>query len=250
MTANPTGSAILMMPTDVSGGIPKEGMDFFLGPELQDSLKKTLDGVCKDGLSKDCTSALSGLFDKDHQFTIESRQVGALLFAGRWAAISIAVIMGWLNLKEGPQKLASIHLESSDLAQIQSQTGNSAIMATATGATNYITVSASPTPTSVSPATVTKLSAGQNGHHKGDVIISLPGQPADLLQQLLRQGGAPRKCASTSSRKRGNGPNFDGINNLASFVLPMAAPSQLLHALGMQAADHLPALKGLSSHFP
>lgn len=248
MTATPTKNDLLITPTDASNGIPAKGIDFFLGPDLQASLKKTLGGVCaKDKASKECLDELSVALNKDDQYTIETRVVGTLSLLGTIGAAIVGLGIGFWA--QDRNDVSHFHLESSDIAQIRTMTGSTAVIATSTGATNHVTVTIAPTSsTSMQPAKVTTLSADASGHHKGDVMIALPTQPADLLEQLLRKSGAPGRCkpepGSNSKRQSGNGPNFNAINSLATFVLPMAAPGQLLRGLGLQALDHLPQLKG------
>ena len=247
VTASPTGDVLRITPTDVSAGIPAEGLDFFLGPDLQASLKETLDGVCADETpSKECLDKLSVALDLDGQYTIEKRIIGGGLLLG---AAGAAIVALGIKLFSAPQpELQHFHLESSDVAQIQTMTESTAVVATATGS-DHITVTVNPTTTSsVEPATITTLSADASGHHQGDVLIALPTQQADLLDQLMRQVGAPKSCKSETQsktkRQSGNGPNLAAISDIAQFVLPMAAPGHLLQGLGLQALDHLPQLKG------
>jgi hypothetical protein len=247
--ASPTGNSLLITPTDVSNGIPEQGMDFFLGPDLQASLKETIDGVCADGkFSKECIQELSVALDQDYQFAIESRQVGAGLLLGAYTA---AMVSFAISLFGRPQpQLLHVHLPASDISQIQSLAGTTVVIATAatvTDTANYITVTQTPSPT-LKPATITTLSADAEGHHKGDVLIALPSEPADLLAQVMRRHAQPGSCKSDSNdkakRQSRNGPNLNAITDLAMFVLPMAAPGQLLRGLALQAQDHVPQLIG------
>lgn len=242
MTASPTGSDILITPTDISKGIPAEGIDVFLGPDLQKRVKDTLKGLCKNGMSKECTHELSTILDKNGQFAIEARQLSALAVLGTFIAGIVGVGIGLANEKQ-PVKVDHWHGPSSKVAQIQSLTGSTVV---ATGAGSPITI-ALPAATTVKSATVTTLSADQGSHHKGDVRIDLPSKEADLLRQILAKGGAPRDCKPKSSRKRGSGltPNYGGIDNIAVWALPMAAPGQLLNTLGMAANAQLPHLKSM-----
>ena len=249
MTASATGSDLLIRPTDISKKIPDKGIDVFLGPGLQADLDKILKGVCKNGMSKECTAALSTFLNKDEQFAIEARLIGAVAALGAWAVVGIiGVGIGLYNEKQ-PNKLDHFHVPSAKFAQMLSQTEKTAVLATATGTSSHITISMTPTPTSASPATVTTLSADKDGHHKGDVIIKLPSRPADLLEQLLAKARAHEQCAPAKSHKRGSGlapvPNYGEINNLAAWALPMAAPGQLLQALGVQANAQLPHMRGI-----
>lgn len=244
-----TGSDLLITPTDFPNGIPEKGIDFFLGPDLQSSLKKILNGACAgQALSQECLEQLSSALDQKDQYAIESRVVGAAALLGEAGAFIVAMTIKLFN---EPQPVPlHVHLEPSDVRQM-STIGSTAVLATATGASNYITVTMTPTPTStVQPATISTLTADASGHHKGDVLIALPTPQADTLKQLLRKFGAPSNCKSNSSQKAkrsGNGPNFNAISNVAQNVLIMAAPGQLLEGLGLQAMDHLPALKGIAS---
>ena len=194
-----------------------------------------------------CVDQLAVALDQANQFEIESRVVGAgLLLAAAGAAI---VGLGLKVMNEPQPQLAHFHLESSDIAVIQSTTDDAAVVATTAGASDHITVNIAPTSSAtIEPATVTTLSADADGHHKGDVLIALPSQLADLLEQAVRRYGDLDSCKSEAQskikRQSGNGPNFNGINNLATFVLPIAAPGQLLQGLGLQLLDHLPQLEG------
>ena len=256
VTATPASTNLLITPTDVSTGPPAEGIDFFLGSDMQASIKETLDGVCADGkLSQKCVDSLSAALNHREQYTIESRIVGIDDLAGLALASFVLVVAAGIQLYRGDQAepvISHFHFESTDVAQLRSMTESTAVLATSTGASDLITVTVSPTPTSTSfgAASMTTLSADASGHSSGDVLITLPTQPAELLNEILRRAGAPGNCKSTSesqgTTKRqtsGNGPNFNSINNIAVFALPMAAPGQLLEGLGMQALDHVPQLK-------
>jgi hypothetical protein len=249
VASSPTSNTLLITPTDVSNGIPEEGMDFFLGPDLQANLKKTIDGVCADGkLSKECLEELSVALDQDNQFAIESRVVGGGLLLGAFGAVIVSLAV---SLFDRPQpQLSHVHLPASDISQIQSLAATTAVIATAatvTDTANYITVTQTPSPT-LEPATITTLSADAEGHHKGDVLIALPSEPANLLAQVMRRHARPGSCKSDSNdkakRQSGNGPNLNAIADLATIVLPMAAPGQLLRGLALQAQDNVPQLRG------
>lgn len=248
--ASPTKNDLLITPTDVSNGIPADGIDFFLGPDLQASVKKTLDGVCAgEDLSSECIRELSVALDQANQYAIESRVVGGGLLL---AAAGAAIVGLGMKLFDAPQpELAHFHLESTDIRAIQSMTEDTAVLATSAGTENHITVTIAPTPTVAEKATITTLSADASGHHKGDVLIALPSHPARLLEQLLRRAGAPDSCGPDArgiKKRQRSGPqlmaNYNNINNVATFVLPNAAPGQLLHGLALQALGHLPELKG------
>ena len=257
MTATPASTNLLITPTDVSKGIPAEGIDFFMGSDMQASIKETLDGVCADNeLSQECIDSLTAALNHRERYTIESRIVGIDDLAGLALASIVVVVAAGIQLYKGDQAqpvVSRFHLESTDVAQLQSMTESSATLATSTGASDLITVTVAPTTTgtSVGAASMTTLTANASGHSSGDVLITLPTQPAALLDEILRRAGAPNKCKSdsgsqgvTKRQTSGNGPSFDAINNIAVFTLPMAAPGQLLQGLGMQALDHVPQLKG------
>lgn len=156
----------------------------------------------------------------------------ALAVAG--IALTLAYFVSiWSELQSPanqPKKISPhIHLEPSDISLLQAQTATSVVFETAKGSP-VIVVTPTPTP-QPQPATATVLTADKDGHHKGDVIVSLPTQPATLLNQLIGQTG---HCRAARFDRRGNGINLVEITNVAIFVLPNAAPHQLLDGFGIQ----------------
>ena len=162
----------------------------------------------------------------------------------------MGAILGAILGKEASESAASVHLASSDIVKLQSQTASALAYATSSGAPP-ITVSMTPTATSKPPpASVTTLSADKDGHNKGDVLITLPTQQADLLEQLIRKAGAPDKCKNLEKRaSSGAVPNYSEISDISQFILPMAAPGQLLDGLGLQAQQVLPHIIGKGDAF-
>lgn len=241
---------MLITPTDVSDGIPEDGLDFFLGPDLQARVEEALDGVCADEtLSQECVDELSGLLNQDHQYALEARVFGADDLLGAAGIAVISGLIAYSQLDKAQPQAQHYHLPSSDVAQAGSISEATAVLATATDNSDHITVTVAPTATvNEGEATITTLSADASGHQSGDVLLALPTEPANLLEQLLRKAGAPSSCASESSdskkRQTGNGPNWGGITNVATFALPMAAPDQLLRGLGLQALEQVPRLQG------
>jgi hypothetical protein len=195
-----TSNTLLITPTDVSKGIPAEGIDFFMGPDMQANIKQALNGVCADDtLSQQCIDSLSATLNHREQYDLVSRVVGIDDLIGAAVGMAAFIIAVGIKLFDGhpTESLVShFHLPSTDVAQLQSMTGSSAVIATLNGASNLITVTATPTPTvtSVEPATMTTLSADLRGYHSGDVLITLPTDPADKLEQILRMAGVPSKC--------------------------------------------------------
>lgn len=159
---------------------------------------------------------------------------------------AVAIVLGWLyhqepQLIEGPQvpseSPGNIKYPSSLVAQLASQTASEVAYETSPGVP-AVTITTRPKPTLASAsASVTRLSSNEGGHSAGDVIVKIPEQNADILDQLIRQTGIEGKCKSLQARISTIAPNagnYNLINNAAVWVLPMAAPGQLLAALGVQ----------------
>lgn len=160
---------------------------------------------------------------------------------------AMAIVLGWLyhqdppQLIEGPQAPSEpqdhVKFPSSLVAQLASQTANEVAYETSSGVP-AVTITTRPKPTLASAsASVTRLSSNEGGHSAGDVIVKIPEQNADILDQLIRQTGIGGKCKSLEPRSRTPAPsaeNYNLINNAAVWVLPLAAPGQLLAALGIQ----------------
>ena len=103
---------------------------------------------------------------------------------GALGAVIVSLAVG---LFERPQpQLSHVHLPSSDISQIQSLAGSTAVVATAAtviGTANYITATKTPSPTmKLEPATITTLSADAKGHHKGDLDIFTPNSCISIQQ--------------------------------------------------------------------
>lgn len=250
VTASPTGSDLRITPTDESNEIPADGLDFFLGPDLQDSLRQTIDGVCAgDDLSKECIEALSIVLNPAQQYTIERRAVCGGLCLSAFAAAVVAIGFGTVKSVDEPQPqpvLSHFHFESTDVAQLSSLTGTTAVLATATDASSYITVTQTPT-TVTETATITTLTADASGHHSGDVLIALPTEPARRLEDLfamevtaMRASGS---CNPEGAVKRADELDYGDVVNLAYMAL-RTVPLGLIPSLGFSARDTLPGLSG------
>ncbi|KAF7197526.1 hypothetical protein HII31_01336 [Pseudocercospora fuligena] len=233
-TAIPTGSDLIITPKDLSEGVPANGLDIFLGPDLIGNLSETLGGVCAKGLTQDCANALSNELNPHR--ALEARAVG---FAFAPVAVGLAYFIAiWLRLTRTDQ-LKQIgphfHLPATDIAQLQSQTASSLVFATSQ---NAPVVTITPTPSTTlenTPASLTTLTADQGLHHKGDVIISLPTQPANLLKQLIElQSQCTKQQPNRRQSSGGSGLNIAVVTDVAIWVLPNAAPHQLLNGFNLQ----------------
>ncbi|PIA96150.1 hypothetical protein CB0940_10328 [Cercospora beticola] len=238
VTASPSGNDLIITPADIAQGIPKEGLDVFLGPDMQSDLSKDASDICKQGIAQDCTNAISGVLNKDYGLTLQARQITVLFTGVQIFGLVIAAIVANRLANEAHPKLVShVHIPSSLGSQLASLTAGEVAFATATNEP-AVTIKTSPTPTlESSPASITTLAADGGGHSKGDLIVRIPEQKADLLKQLLRQTGIEGKCNNVRRRISGAGPtasNYNLINNAALWALPMAAPGQLLASLGLQ----------------
>ncbi|GIZ48427.1 hypothetical protein CKM354_001148800 [Cercospora kikuchii] len=245
ITASPSGNDLIITPTDIAQGIPKEGLDVFLGPDMQEELSKSLADKCKKGVTQDCTNAISGVLNKDYGLTLHARQLTVLLTGVEVFELVVAAILAnRLAKEEQPKLISHVHIPSGLGSQLAPLTASEVAFATATNQP-AVTIKTSPTPTlESSPATITTLTADEGGHTKGDLVVRIPGQKADLLKQLLRQTGIEGKCKNVRRRLSGTGPtasNYNLINNAALWALPMAAPGQLLASLGLQ-AEQVPQL--------
>lgn len=243
-TASPQTNDLVITPINYSNEIPKDGIDILFGPDLRTSLEKAANDNCGKGLTQDCANAVSGLLNKDYDLTLETRQLG--IGAGIGAALIgiLSLIWGVHNEPPAIRIEHHYHLPASDVSQIQAQTGSSVVIETSKGAP-AVTITAAPTPTlKPAPAAITTLSADKDGHAKGDILISLPPRHADILKQLVAQTGIRGECKRTEKRQSGPAglpSNYDYINNAALFILPMAAPGELLAAFGLQ-LEQLPQL--------
>lgn len=202
-------------------------------------------GVCAHDLNSDCVNALSEILQGDQNYDLVSRVAGIDMLIGPGAKLAPVVVgvAAWLLAK----KPEAVHLESTDIVQLQSQTASSIIFETSSGA-SAITVVITPSPTPTVSATITTLTADINGHHSGDVIITLPTQFAQPLGDLLGIAGGFDRCRNTTNTsKRGDGqlPNYDAINDMALWVLPMAGQGRAMNAFGLEAAVQVPRLQGI-----
>ncbi|SMR46883.1 unnamed protein product [Zymoseptoria tritici ST99CH_3D1] len=75
------------------------------------------------------------------------------------------------------------------------------------------------TSTAATPATITTLSTDSETHHKGDVLINIPAQPADLLLQLILMEGHCKLKQSRMFVRRGPRPDLTVATNAAMTVL-------------------------------
>lgn len=200
-TATPRRHEVSILPKDLHGGIPEDGIDVFFGTDLQGAIKSALDSdACKaDEVSSECAAAVGSAVDAQHALTVEKRVVGIddlLLLAGAALAGMIGVVVQW-SRQEEPQH---IHFAASDLAAVQSHTAANIAVATAAGA-NPITVSVSPTP-EPSPGTVSILTADDGEHKSGDAVITLPTALANIIDQLIMKSPDAEECFSDGAEKR------------------------------------------------
>ncbi|KJX93637.1 hypothetical protein TI39_contig4280g00002 [Zymoseptoria brevis] len=75
------------------------------------------------------------------------------------------------------------------------------------------------TSTAATPATITTLSIDSETHHKGDVLINIPAQPADLLLQLILMEGHCKLKRSRMFVRRGPRSDLTVATNAAMTVL-------------------------------
>ncbi|EKG15482.1 hypothetical protein MPH_07294 [Macrophomina phaseolina MS6] len=240
----PTKTQVLIIPTAISDKIPESGIDVFLGPDTVKSLRKTTSDQCANGVTVDCTAQLMQDINQGRQYDLAKREIGNII------AAVIAILSVWIasaiTTDHHDDSPVDFHMESSAIAEVQSKTQSHSdiVIMTASDDASPITIPlrlASLTASTTASASITTLAADARGHHKGDILVSLPPDTADLFEQLIRQTG---RCKDTPVHaKRGPGPGMTTVTDVAKFVLPMAAPTQLLNALALQAAQRLPALR-------
>ncbi|KAK4503190.1 hypothetical protein PRZ48_006618 [Zasmidium cellare] len=244
-TVTASGDHLEIFPEDFSNGIPPEGIDVAFGPDLQAAITATLDGVCADGFSQECSDELSKVLDTQHTYTVASRVVGIddLLLVAGVAALGVviqALILEHRKSDQGGQPISAVHVPSTDIAQVQTQSASSVIVATDT---STVTITPAPT-TSISSATITTLTADSGDHKSGDIVIALPTAAAQMLNELIYKSDVSNECVNIQLRKRqaNSGGEFAAVNDVAEFVLPFVPPDQLLHALGVEVGQHLPRI--------
>lgn len=77
-TATPRRHEVSILPKDLHGGIPEDGIDVFFGSDLQAAIKSALSSdACKtDDVLSDCAAAVGSAIDAQHALTVEKRVVG------------------------------------------------------------------------------------------------------------------------------------------------------------------------------
>ncbi|KAF2165406.1 hypothetical protein M409DRAFT_24256 [Zasmidium cellare ATCC 36951] len=242
-TVTASGDHLEIFPEDFSNGIPPEGINVAFGPDLQAAITSTLDGVCANGFSQECSDELSKVLDTQHTYTVASRVVGIddLLLVAGVAALGVliqAIILEHRKSDQGGQPISAINIPATDIAQVQSQTASSVVIATDTS-----TVTITPAPSaSISAATITTLTADANGHQSGDIVIALPTAAAQIMNELIYKSDVSNECINIQLRKRqaSGGGDFAAVNDVADFIMPFVPPDQLLNALGVEVGQHLP----------
>ncbi|EGP89673.1 uncharacterized protein MYCGRDRAFT_107811 [Zymoseptoria tritici IPO323] len=167
-TATASGSDLIITPKDLSQGIPPDGLDLFLGPDLKTQVSQTLKATSQ-----------------------------------------------WMD---GPVE-AHQHIPAAVVSQLQAQTASTIQFETSTGAPPVTVTMAPATSTAATPATITTLSTDSETHHKGDVLINIPAQPADLLLQLILMEGHCKLKQSRMFVRRGPRPDLTVATNAAMTVL-------------------------------
>lgn len=234
-TAVPTGSELVITPTDLRKGVTAQGVDVFLGPGLRDALAGPLAGTCAKTFDKGCVDALAEKVNIRQALVSRSPGFAIAVLSSAIPALIALLVQQRLEQSKGQQTLDThYHIPASNVSQLQSQTATSIVFETSPGALITVTPTTVPTP-APTPATVTTLAADAQGHHKEDLLLSLPPQAADLLKQLINQSG---QCSSAGRRGRlrlrGKGPDLYLFTNVAIWVLPNAAPHQLLNGFDLQ----------------
>lgn len=255
--ASPTGSDINITPTDVSSKIPDKGIDVFFGPDAQSSINDALSKSCKNGASQDCTTEVSKSLESHDVHSLVARVVG-VDDIGIAVGVVIAAIIVQLYLEHQASSqhlvldpIPSLHLEPSDVSALQSVTATRLAIATASGDSKPMSITSAPMPTLTgSSAVITTLTADEGKHRKGDIKISLPSQAAGQLTELLQRTGGHESCGN-SSRPRlpaydtGDRIAWQRMNADLLFILPMAAPFELLRGFGLDIRQNLPRMRGM-----
>jgi len=242
-TATPRNHEISILPKDLKGNVPEDGIDVFFGSDLQGAIKDVLSSdACKgEGVSSDCSAAVGKAIDAQHALTVEKRVIGIddILLAG--GALALAAYLGialeWSN-QESP---THVHIPAGDLAAIQSAKDGKIAVATATDAPP-ITISASPTP-KPSSGSVEILTEDDGEHKSGDAAITLPSGMADLIDQLIMKSPDAGECLNEGAQKRNilerqNNRNarpltpglLEGVRRVVEYTLSSAGSEGLLDA--------------------
>lgn len=200
-TATPRNHEISILPKNLGGGVPEDGIDVFFGSDLQGAIKSVLDSdACKaEGVSSDCSTAVGKAIDAQHALTVEKRIIGlddAIFWGGFALAIYIGIAIEMSN-EESPQ-VQHIHIPKGDLAAIQSQTDGNIAVATASGATP-VTISVTPKP-EPSAGSVSILTEDDGEHKSGDAVVTLPSGMADLIDQLIMKSPDAGECLSEGAQ--------------------------------------------------
>lgn len=244
-TVTASGNHLEIYPQDFSNGIPPEGITVAFGPDLQESISGALTGVCANGYSQECSDELSGILNTEQSYTVESRVVGIddLLVVGGVALLSIIIEAVTLELDKANQgvPVSYVNIPATDLSQIQSQPTSASSVVIATDSTT-VTITPAPSPT-ISSATITTLTADQDGYKSGDIVISLPTAAAQMLEELIYKSDVSNECVNIQLRKRqSSGGDFTAVNDVIDFALPFVPPQQLLNGLGVELGQRLPNL--------
>ena len=155
------------------------------------------------------------------------------------ALVATLIENAWV---EGQNAPAQVHMPSSDVVQLQSQTGSVIPIVTSSGG-DVITVPATlPSTSTGGPTTAsifTLTADDESGHASGVSVVAVPSQTADLADQLLARSG---HCPHDSARKRQN-TNYEGVNGAGAFLLRNSALGELINAFGLVAGSQLPRLR-------
>lgn len=232
-TATPRNHEISILPKNLNGGVPEDGIDVFFGSDLQGAIKSVLSSdACKaDGVSSDCSAAVGQAIDAQHALTVEKRFTGLVIAGGAVLVGVVAAIIEWA----GQEVYQHIHIPAGDLAAIQSHTDGSIAVATASDATP-VTISVTPTP-EPSAGSVSILTEDDGEHKSGDAAITLPAGMAELIDQIimkspdagecLSDGGAPQKRDLRKAKPLTPGL-LESIRRVVEFALSSAGSEGLL----------------------
>jgi hypothetical protein len=194
-TATPRNHEISILPKNLGGGVPEDGIDVFFGSDLQGAIQSVLSSdACKaEGVSSDCSTAVAKAIDAQHALTVEKRVVGlddAVFWGGAALVLLISVAIKWST--QETQERQHIHIPAGDMVAIQSHTDSNIAVATASGATP-VTITVTPTP-EPSAGSVSILTEDDGEHKSGDAAVTLPSGMADLIDQLIMKSPDAGEC--------------------------------------------------------
>ncbi|KAJ6038212.1 uncharacterized protein N7446_005026 [Penicillium canescens] len=174
------------------GSPTEDGILLYLSPDMQSSLKSTMDSSCDTQIDSRCYTAVMN-FLEDANNVIESHNAnkrelqernGGLLGAGAMliAGLLFPLIYEGDHVVPVPIKIPAEQLEES----FELETATAIIIVT-DDSTQSMTVTAPPEQNKAtgSPATITTFASAGNGGSKGDVNIKLDAAVAAHLQKLL-----------------------------------------------------------------